>query len=126
LAEFKPADLSKGGVLSSFEPKRPTEKLRRWLLNYFTTDDDQDQVDLQNKINLLERVANLSAIPWLGDVGYAAAKTASKPEPAVERLKEKSWQELAMDAAFLLPAAKGLRVPKFRSPRGDAARHDSR
>ncbi|RPJ29545.1 MAG: hypothetical protein EHM33_00325 [Chloroflexi bacterium] len=119
--KFKPVDFDKQGLLSSFEPTRPTEKLRRWLLDYFATEDGQDQVGLQNKTDMAEKMTNLSMLPWLGNLGHDAVTVLNNPGPTVDRIKDKGWRENIVDAAFFLPAARGLHVPKFRTPKGGIA-----
>lgn len=86
------------GILSSFEPTRPSEKLRRWLLDYFTTEDGQDQVDLQNNTNMLEKVLHLSAIPAIADLGFEGGREAADPS--------------IQNTANLGAAAAGLLLPK--------------
>jgi hypothetical protein len=93
-------------VLSNYVPSRPTDILRRGLLSLFP--DSMDQVSRQNAVDTLEKIANLSILPALGDLGYSATETAAKPSTrgAIDTL---------LQAALILPGAKSLHLPKSPS-----------
>jgi hypothetical protein len=90
-------------VLSNYVPSRPTDILRRGLLSLFP--DSMDQVSRQNAVDTLEKIANLSILPALGDLGYSATETAAKPSA-------KGAIDTLLQAALILPGVKGLHVPK--------------
>jgi len=74
---FRPVDFSKQGEISSYEPSRPSDRLRRGILSMFA--EEPDPVTRQSRVGNVENILSMFKVPALADAGYDMTKAVLQP-----------------------------------------------